>query len=307
MQSPERYLEQIQTLPAPTTRQIALFASYVSSAHSWYKHLPARKTVPFYVYLDPHGGERFCYESKGRKVFGSIEQPAGGFFHYSGQSTFDYRRRFGYWNYTCDIKSLSSYEAVENSDDKSGFSVRVVDTDGVEFELPKQVQTLGRVAVSALMHAHPALGFWERQWASQQATKDPFAAPNLLKFLKQREEGSPHPGHLPILRTQLAQAIEERNWSGMDVWKQDDFFDRLLNDSGIPMDMRDEIFPTLLEYAECMCSRDEFGLVIRLRKSATPEHPLLPLIVKERIRQIRAIKSAMQRVADFVYTNKLTS
>jgi hypothetical protein len=97
MQSPERYLEQIQTLPAPTTRQIAMFASYVSSAHSWYKHLPARKTVPFYVYLDPHGGERFCYESKGRKAFRSNEQPAGRFFHYSEQSTLDYRRRFGYW------------------------------------------------------------------------------------------------------------------------------------------------------------------------------------------------------------------
>src|SRR5215469_14690058 len=130
MQSPERYLEQIQTLPAPTTRQIAMFASHVSSAHSWYKHLPARKTVLFYVYLDPHGGERFCYESKGRKVFRSIEQPAGGFFHYSGQSTVDYRRRFGYWNYTFDTKFPPSYDAVENSDDRSGFSVRVVDTDG---------------------------------------------------------------------------------------------------------------------------------------------------------------------------------
>jgi len=306
MESPERYLEQIQALPAPTPRQIALFASYVSSVHSWYKHLPARKAVPFYVYLDPHGGERFCYESKGRKVFGSIEQPAGGFFHYSEQCTLDYRRRFGYWNYTCDTKFPPPYEAVANWDDNSGFSVRVVDTDGVEFELPKQVQALGRVAVSALMHALPLVAFWESQWASQQATKDPFAAPNLLKFLKQREESSPHTGDVPILPTQLAQAIEEKNWLAMYVWKEDDFFDALLNDSCIPMDMRAEIFPRVLEYAECMCSRDQFRDVTVHRKSAFSEDPLLPWIIKERIRQIRAIKSAMQRVADFVYTNKLT-
>lgn len=289
MQSPERYLEQIQTLPAPTTGLIAMFASYVSSAHSWYKHLPAHKTVPFYVYLGPYGGERFYYESKGRKIFRSIEQPAGRFFHYSQQSTLDYRRRFGYWNYTCDTKFPRSYDGVENRDDTSGFSVRVVDTDGVEFELPKQVQALGRVAVSALMHAFPFLAFWESQWSSQQATKDPFAAPNLLKFLKQREESCPHTGDVPILPTMLAQALEEKYWLAKYVWQEDDFFDGLLNDSGIPMDMRAEIFPRVLEYAECMCSRDQFRYVSEGRlKSAFPEDPLLPLIVKERIRQIRA-------------------
>ena len=103
-----------------------------------------------------------------------------------------------------------------------------------------------------------------------------------------------------------AQAIEEKNWLAMYVWKEDDFFDALLNDSGIPMDMRAEIFPRVLEYAECMCSRDQFRDVTVHRKSAFSEDPLLPWIIKERIRQIRAIKSAMQRVADFVYTNKLT-
>jgi hypothetical protein len=70
------------------------------------------------------------------------------------------------------------------------------------------------------------------------------------------------------------------------------------------MDMKDEIFPTLLEYAECMCSRREFHFMARLHKSDAPEDPLLPLILKERIRQIRTIKSAMQRVADFAHTNK---
>jgi hypothetical protein len=155
------------------------------------------------------------------------------------------------------------------------------------------------------MHAFPLVAFRESQWASQQATKDPFAAPT-LKFLKQREESSPHTGDVPILPTQLAQAIEEKYWLAKYVREEDDFFDGLLNGSGIPMDMRAEIFPRILEYAECMCSRDQFRDLSEGRKSAFPEDPLLPLIVKERIRQIRAIKFAMQRVADFVYTNKLT-
>ena len=78
----------------------------------------------------------------------------------------------------------------------------------------------------------------------------------------------------------LAQALEEKYWLAKYVWQEDDFFDGLLNDSGIPMDMRAEIFPRVLEYAECMCSRDQFRYVSEGRlKSAFPEDPLLPLIV----------------------------
>ena len=48
----EQYLKWARTLPVPTARQIALFSSYIVSAHSWYKHLAARRMVPFYFYLD---------------------------------------------------------------------------------------------------------------------------------------------------------------------------------------------------------------------------------------------------------------
>ena len=64
--------------------------------------------------------------------------------------------------------------------------------------------------------------------------------------------------------------------------------------------MREGLFPRLLEYAECMCSRDGFRFETEVRMLAPP-NDLLPLIVQERLRQIRAIKTAMRRVTDFIY------
>ena len=63
------------------------------------------------------------------------------------------------------------------------------------------------------------------------------AAHALCIFQDPREDFGPHTGDVPTLPTQLAQAIEEKYWLAKYVWEEDDFFDGLLNDSGIPMDM----------------------------------------------------------------------
>ena len=220
MQNEEQYLRQIRTLPVPTFRQIALFSSYVARAHSWYKRLPARRVVPFYLHLNLHSGEFFCYESKGRKVFRPKEEPAGGFFHYSEQTTLDYRRRFGYWDFTANPEVLLSYMESELWEDNSKFSVRAVDSDGVEYELPEQIQRLGRVGLSAFMHPLPFLLFWESQWAASRTGKAPLETPNLLNFLRRREESAPHLGDPPSLPTSLAQAVESQNWCEVQIWEE---------------------------------------------------------------------------------------
>lgn len=300
MHSEDQYLQQIRALPPPNSRQIALFASYVLSAHSWYKHLPARRMVPFYFYLNLHSGEFFCYESKGRKVFRPNEKPAGHFAHYSSQTTVDYRRRFGYWDYTNNPEVFLSYRENEFWEDDSGFNVRVVDQDGVEDQLPKQVQSLGRVGLSALMHACSRLDLWESEWNGELTSKVSHATPNILNLLKRREESCPYLGDLPTVPSLLAQAIEGQNWAGMQIWEKDELFEKLLEDSGTPVNMKDELFPRLLEYAECMRSRDEFRPIARGSDVASQDDSL-GLIVKERLRQMRAMKAAMQRLTDFIY------
>jgi hypothetical protein len=50
------YLAIIRQLPRPTLAQTERFARYVSGAHSWYKHLPIRRKVPFVFFLDPGAG-----------------------------------------------------------------------------------------------------------------------------------------------------------------------------------------------------------------------------------------------------------
>ena len=53
---PDKYLEMVRALPRPSLEQTYRFAWFVAEAHSWYKHLPADRTVPFVFYLDPYAG-----------------------------------------------------------------------------------------------------------------------------------------------------------------------------------------------------------------------------------------------------------
>src|SRR5438874_5760750 len=92
------YVGVIRQLPRPTVAQTERFARYVSSAHSWYKHLPVRPKVPFVFYLDPGAGMNLV--QTGTVVMALVEiNDERSPFLYTLQKTVDYCRRFGYWNY----------------------------------------------------------------------------------------------------------------------------------------------------------------------------------------------------------------
>src|SRR5215472_1124014 len=51
------YLGLVRELPSPTPEQRQNFVDYVSTAHSWYKHLPlCLPGTRFYFYVDPSAG-----------------------------------------------------------------------------------------------------------------------------------------------------------------------------------------------------------------------------------------------------------
>lgn len=97
----QHYVDSVAHLPRPTLQQIAEFVEYVSTAHSWYKHLPLIPPGrPFTFYLDPNAGREWI-ESDSRGHFRErvANAPADERFHYTWQPTSDYLARFGYLNY----------------------------------------------------------------------------------------------------------------------------------------------------------------------------------------------------------------
>ena len=51
--SMKEYLALVQDLPLPTAEQRRNFVDYVTSAHSWYKHLPRYLPgAPFYFFIE---------------------------------------------------------------------------------------------------------------------------------------------------------------------------------------------------------------------------------------------------------------
>ena len=86
----------------PTPEQTAAFAEYVSSAHSWYKHLPLTPPLAAFVfYLDPNAGRQIVRTKDRRWIY--TDRPEGEqFFHYNEMPTTEYHQRFGIWNYHSD-------------------------------------------------------------------------------------------------------------------------------------------------------------------------------------------------------------
>lgn len=86
------YIAETLDLPLPSEEQTKNFLDYVSTAHSWYKHLDRKKFTPFYFYLDP-------YVMMIHHDNGSVEEAKERGFHYSTMPTSQYRQNYGYWNY----------------------------------------------------------------------------------------------------------------------------------------------------------------------------------------------------------------
>jgi len=83
------YAEEISALPRPTKQQCKNFAEYVASAHSWYKHLSAKKPTSFYFYLGP------CVAHAANGEVTTKEDC----WHYSDKPTDVWLKEFGHWAY----------------------------------------------------------------------------------------------------------------------------------------------------------------------------------------------------------------
>ncbi len=157
------YLDLVRQLPRPTIEQTALFASYITQAHSWYKHLPLGSKVPFYLYLDPNAGKNIIHTRTGETAVLDITNESNK-FHYTWQTTKDYRERFGIWSYHAESGTrfmiASDGGVVTDPRDKGLKVFAPFSHQGAWIKVPLVLQELGQVNLSSIIHPETPLDYW---------------------------------------------------------------------------------------------------------------------------------------------------
>lgn len=144
------YLSAVSAHPPPTRAQIVAFANYLSTAHSWYKHLPAPPGSAFYVYFDPTAMMQPCrvVSSDGNHEAVGYRELSDGLCHYSMLRTREYRKRYSICNWLL-------------ADDGGVLPPTVHDIDATPLLLPPRVAagTDSLVYLSAMCYQpHPGIG-----------------------------------------------------------------------------------------------------------------------------------------------------
>jgi hypothetical protein len=143
---------------APTAEQVDAFVDYVSTQHSWYKHLPL--TPPgstFVFFLDPGAGMQQREDAAGRISYFDISRREQ-LFHHAMRYTDDYRRAFGCLSYaTQNAPSFSLYGTDGSSSRFEHLPGLVV--NGRLARLPIEAAEAASVEVTGIIH-HIARDAW---------------------------------------------------------------------------------------------------------------------------------------------------
>jgi hypothetical protein len=140
------YADLHRDLPVPTVLQRENFVEYITTAHSWYKHLPLYPPgLPFLLYIDRFAGCRwqagFFVEKKER----------GG--HYSSVTTAEHRERFGFISYCSDYAAAKFLERDRTTVNWDELTASL----GWYSQLaarPQPVLEAGRVELTAVIHPY---------------------------------------------------------------------------------------------------------------------------------------------------------
>jgi hypothetical protein len=154
------YVALVAGLPPPTEQQKENFAHFVSSAHSWYKHIPFwQPGVPFHFFIDPSAG---C--ERRVTIFGKVKfrpRLKQG-FHYSWIQTTEYRERFGYLAYSCGA-GTKAFHVRFGFLITPGDNIEGIPKDGRLYRLPQEVVEAGSVQLTSVIHDCSAtISYWDK-------------------------------------------------------------------------------------------------------------------------------------------------
>jgi hypothetical protein len=164
----ESYYEIARSLPRPTIEQTIRFAWFVAGAHSWYKHLPADRKVPFVFFLDPTAGKYLVIMQTGERAMVEVTDQSN-HFHYTWQTTETYKRRFGHWNYFAPYGSSFFFgsDGGTVTTERSGPSILHINGNWVR--VPVTVLAEGTAEINAFVHPHPWPKLFENQDVVRQS------------------------------------------------------------------------------------------------------------------------------------------
>ena len=143
------YLNLLSAVPLPSTQQKIDFAEFVSTAHSWYKHLPLNLPgQPFYFFIDKYAGCDRLLRKDGTAAVVERTEPG---FHYSDLPTKEYRSRFGYLAFSCSSGTsvfAAGWPLVYSRDKVAA----VPGDDGKIYGIPNEILELGETHLTAIIH-----------------------------------------------------------------------------------------------------------------------------------------------------------
>lgn len=299
------YKEIMRQFSRPTEVQTSLFANYITSAHSWYKHLPLYPKAPFFCYLDPQAGQVQSYDSAtGAVAFRDTDGKE--IPHYTAQSTVMYRQRFGLWNYhngchpTMGIVTPKGYTCASRSTASQ--------------VIPPELRESGKALLSALIHPHINLSIW--------TGGDFYGLPNPLSETVSDFPVPPdsHQRKWELLKRLWALLNQESLSPTEELYTKEEI--QTVTDKLSSFHFWRNNDEELLTFTKKIgLSEDKVGLVIRacfadqtwetwirafsdeIGAIELPPHleSLVSLIVREKIRQFDALEMAMRRFLRAVY------
>jgi hypothetical protein len=320
------YVEVIRQLPKPSVAQTERFARFVSSAHSWYKHLPVHPKVPFVFYLDPGAGMSLVQTRTGESALVEIADESTR-FHYTWQKTPDYRRRFGYWNYHAAYATSFWYASDGGVVNTAGPGLRILAESGDWVPVPPDLAATGTALISALVHPHLNFQIWGQnpdrfgfgEVADPNDTGMPPSAHLVLRRLWSllQQESLTHPDPSEVrqaipraalefierlratkqLRSKLLLSMEQ-DWE----WPSESWLEQL-QASGVEAGL----ISSVVKYTEIEILRSLRVRMYRPPKSLEWPHEasvrVVEAIFKERGRQLAAMTDAMSHFVEAVYSS----
>jgi hypothetical protein len=150
------YRDLVNDLPPPTDKQIRAFAEYVSTAKSWYKHLPLGPPGRrFRFFLHPYAGFSRLLLVDGRTLFAERTDDDPG-CHYSWRATELYRESFGHLAFYGPAGSGMFIRILADGADgvlDCNPSLALIQTNPKEaYRPPSEVLDVGSCSVTAFLH-----------------------------------------------------------------------------------------------------------------------------------------------------------
>jgi hypothetical protein len=159
------YRAAVQRFRRPSRQQILDFASYVSEAKSWYKHLPLLPPgEPFHFFISPWAGLDRILLQDGRVVhmLRTEDTPQ---VHYTWMTSAEFMLRFGCLAFACKAATEllvpvriplddggEVHGFLDNNPSRASFRM----TEDREYQLPAEVLAAGTIRLTGVIHPKAA-------------------------------------------------------------------------------------------------------------------------------------------------------